>query len=241
MPRRGEKIEAILDRLGETPSWLARQIGTNRQNVINWIDGMKPQDEEVWTRIANALNVKLEVLLDDTLELAAAGPMRGELRIPSDGNLGTFRMPLPDLEIELPKWPAMPCDENWDFIPDEWPETEPVPNLFARRRSTDAERIVAPVTGNSMEPRLYEGDLVVVELDREPRTGRIVVARSEKGRTLKVLMRGRNGALQLIPINPDRQPATAEKWDVEGYVIGILRGYKNGRGMVEWDFGGLGP
>jgi lambda repressor-like predicted transcriptional regulator len=226
--KRGEKVLQLLQQQNKTPYWLSKVTGLNRQSIMNWLEGAKPHDESVWDRIAEALDVEPNVIRDDALSL------------PSQQEIGSLLYPVPTLEVALPLWPALPADENWDLDPSSCTDFFEVPGFLARSRTSDPERIVAPIQGHSMEPRLLPGDYAVIVLDHLPRTGRMILARSEKGRTIKVLRRGRMG-YELHSINNAHGQATAEKWEIEGYVIAILRDYAKGRGNIEWDEGGLGP
>lgn len=246
---KGRKVVARLKEIGQNRNWLARKLSVNKQTLGNWLksDDIQPQlnddweHPDAWQEIARHLDIEAKRLTDNRLELKPSDKPQGVAKIDDSAPLGLFRLPIPELEVELPRWPALPCNEDWEYEPNDLEETLPVPVMFARRNGSAPLRIVAPVHGTSMEPTLREGDLVVVELDRTPRTGRIILARSERGKTLKVLMRDRNGAFRLDPINGLHGSATAEIWEQEGFVIGILKNYRSGRGSIEWDFGGIGP
>jgi SOS-response transcriptional repressor LexA len=226
MSHRGQKIEKRLQQLGRSARWLAKEVGVAPQTVLNWIDGARPQKDEIWEKLAQALEVDKSVLLDEAKKL------------PSE--IGSTLYPIPSGEIEMPKWPSLPASENWDIDPSECTEFIPVPSFLARKTPRDPERVAAQVAGMSMSPRLVSGDLVVIELVKVPRTGRLVLARSETGRTIKVLKRVHAG-FELHSINPDHGQARADEWEIEGYVVAIIRDYETGRGVIEWDDAGLGP
>jgi hypothetical protein len=247
---KGLKVQRRLDEVAMSRDALAQKLGITDQTLANWMKGntQSPRGfdswDDAWTRVATEIGLAPATLLDDRKPLRTAGEKQaaGLVVYPEGGFLGTFRIPVPDLEVELPKWPAVPANESWDIDPQEWEETEFVPNIFGRRHNNDPLRIVAPVVGRSMEPRLYEGDLVVIELDRSPRTGRIVLAKNGQGQiTLKVLNRDRNNRYRLDSINPEHGQAVADTWEIVGFLIGVIRDYRSGRGLIEWDFGGLGP
>jgi transcriptional regulator with XRE-family HTH domain len=248
---KGRKVQARLDQLGHSREWLAGKLGVTDGGLAKWLRGdtVRPRGydgwDQVWTHIAELLGVPSTYLLDDsknTPVVQTTDAINSIVTYPQNGLLGTFRIPMPELEVELPKWPALPANEKWDMEPQDWMEFESVPNIFGRRNARDPERVVAPVAGSSMEPRLYDGDLCVIELDTKPRTGRIVLARNEDGKlTLKLLVRGRDNRYKLESINPAHGNAESDSWEMVGFLIGIIRDYKSGRGLVEWDFGGIGP
>ncbi len=91
---------------------------------------------------------------------------------------------------------------------------------FNRWRGTFLLRI----NGNSMVgANIEEGDYVVVEKDREPRKGDIVVALVEDETTVKRLDMN-NGNWILRPENPD-YPIIEKFFQVIGVVIGVIRCY----------------
>jgi SOS-response transcriptional repressor LexA len=79
------------------------------------------------------------------------------------------------------------------------------------------------VTGTSMEPRLREGEIVVVDPDRDPESGSIVVARMAENKevTLKQLIRegGETYLKALNPHWPEPIIRMSEEWSVCGRVI----------------------
>lgn len=53
-----ELRHAVRNRLDEanlSAAWLARQIGTSRQNLSNWLNGADPVDPTIWTRLLAAI------------------------------------------------------------------------------------------------------------------------------------------------------------------------------------------
>ena len=224
---RGEKLRLLLDREGHSPEWLATQLKVSKQTIYNWIEGAKPQKSGVWEIIGKLLNENFESIIDDSKEIPG---------------LGKPLYPIPTLDVKMPRWPSLPANETWEYDPAECFDEEDIPSFLARRTARDPERICAYVMGTSMEPRLTEGDLVIIELEKSVRPGRIVLARSDKGRTLKVLRKSYDQQrYRLESINPEHGDAEAEQWELEGYLIAILRDYKKNRGNIEWDDSGIGP
>jgi SOS-response transcriptional repressor LexA len=85
--------------------------------------------------------------------------------------------------------------ELWDEPCDTWlelPETIPPGN-----------QIALPVTGDSMEPVLVDGDGIIVDLDARARTGTIVVARHpENGYVVKCVSQMSRSWVELESFNP---------------------------------------
>lgn len=82
------------------------------------------------------------------------------------------------------------------------------------------------VSGDSMiEAGINPGDLVVIEEEREPKEGEIVVARVDGEFTLKYFYR-KNGQVFLMPANKKYQPIVpAENLEIFGIVVSVIRKY----------------
>ncbi|MFQ5750106.1 MAG: transcriptional repressor LexA [Planctomycetota bacterium] len=81
------------------------------------------------------------------------------------------------------------------------------------------------VQGDSMiGDHIQEGDLILVDRDREPRNGSIVVAVLPDGEaTLKRFYREAGGVFRLQPSNPSLQPIRVRELEVRGVVAGVIR------------------
>ena len=87
-----------------------------------------------------------------------------------------------------------------------------------------AETFALRVTGESMiDEHIRDGDYVICEKRNTANNGETVVALLPDGEaTLKRFYREKN-RIRLQPANPDFQPIYADKVDVQGVVIGVLR------------------
>lgn len=212
---RVDRINRLLVANRRTASWMAKQLGVPRQSVYNWLGGLAlPRDESVWDRMAGLFPEKVPPPLDAPLYPAV----------------------VPEVEMSL--WPSLPANGSWDE-PQESMDFIDVPSFLARKSLRHPERVAVRIRGSSMEPRLLDGDLVVIELSQQPRSGRIVVARSGAAVTVKLLTRDTGGALALKALNKGHE-VEPRKSEIVGYVVAVLRGYDRGRGVIEWDDGGLG-
>lgn len=211
---RADRIQRLLDANRKSASWIAKELGVPRQSVYNWLGGLAwPRDESVWDRMLSLFPEKT---------------------VPLDPPLYPAVVP----EVEMSLWPALPANGSWDE-PQESMDFIDVPSFLARKSPRHPERVAARIRGTSMEPRLLDGDLVVIELSQQPRSGRIVVARSGAAVTVKLLTREPSGELVLKALNKGHE-VEPRKSEIVGYVVAVLRGYDRGRGVIEWDDGGLG-
>jgi repressor LexA len=69
------------------------------------------------------------------------------------------------------------------------------------------------VKGNSMAPRIEDGDIVVVSPRSEARSGDICVVRVNEEDTLKKV-KFEGNYIHLIPLNPEFEPVTVKKKDI---------------------------
>lgn len=84
------------------------------------------------------------------------------------------------------------------------------------------------VRGDSMiEDHIADGDLVVVEAERSPRNGDIVVAILEgEEATLKRYYREKNGTVRLQPANAALAPIFVTELEIRGIVKGVIRRFR---------------
>lgn len=81
------------------------------------------------------------------------------------------------------------------------------------------------VKGNSMSPKIEDGDIVVVGPQQEPRSGDICVVRVQDEDVLKKI-KFEGDSIHLIPLNPEFHTVTVRKSDVM-FVWKVVRVIKN--------------
>lgn len=71
MPSIREKVETVLQAKGRSISWLARELGLSSPSLLyRWLDEeVKPRDGNVWSRIADILDVDEDDLKDPLKEM----------------------------------------------------------------------------------------------------------------------------------------------------------------------------
>lgn len=77
----------------------------------------------------------------------------------------------------------------------------------------DTNAFALEVKGNSMAPRIEDGDIIVVSPKQEARTGDICVVRVSDEDTVKRI-KIEDQFLHLIPLNPEYEPMVVKKRDV---------------------------
>jgi DNA polymerase V len=91
---------------------------------------------------------------------------------------------------------------------------------------TQGNRYVIRVTGDSMQPRIEDGDLILVDYSMEPRPGNIVVAMINGAAVVKKFLR-QNAQIILRSTNPkyaDIEVKETDQFQVAGVVLRIVEG-----------------
>jgi SOS-response transcriptional repressor LexA len=187
---------------------IAKRTGVSSSTVGMYETGDRKPPEMWVSRFADSLGIPLQWFYD-----GKPGP-------PPERNIISNVEPV-DLpgkgkyQINLvPYWGVVPCGH--------WAAPVGEPEWVQVTDSIDAEGCRAVrVSGDSMEPRLSHGQLVVIRLSPEPREGVITLAKNGDGElTLKVLRYCPNG-WELHSLNPSYPPTTADTWEILGYAVAI--------------------
>ncbi len=100
------------------------------------------------------------------------------------------------------------------------------------RRSLSSKLYIVKAVGNSMSPKIQDGDYIVFEKDLDPTNGSVVVARTRQGFTVKVF-KERKDELILEPINKDYRPLVFPKkgskddFVIDGVAVGVFKPQEN--------------
>lgn len=193
----GSMIARLRDRLGMTQTELAKAASVPREwlSVVE-LDRIKRPDRERLERIATALEVPAATVLAAAGFRVAPMPIREQrtpYEIARELEVALRQSPIliPEAEGVVSAGPGAPAEaERWPYYP------------------TPAERghqfTVVRVVGSCMEPRIHEGERVIVDMTESPRPGNIVAARRD-GEHLVKLLEKRNGDLWLVALQ-DQPP-----------------------------------
>lgn len=193
-------------------TWLAQEIGVNRQALTNWLEGTSnPRDETVWDRIR------------ERLESLGAG-------------VGPPLYPVGTPETPVPFWPWHAAggwcnpEESIDWF--DLPHFLLKPNrIVTQVQGTSMEPMI--FEGDYLVFQLDSAP-------RYGRV--VIARNHNGGATVKVLRRAPDGTPKLEPVNTSHDcPDLADGLINIGYLVAILRDYAKGRGSIIWDEGGLTP
>lgn len=198
----GERLRAARENKSLDQSTLAGKIGVVTRTLQRWEKGEQVPDGVTITRIAKATNVQANWLLTGEAEMYAAPPRPENVyTLPSTLRRKTKL-------VDLPLISAVPAGKvatmfHPDYV-DDYVTVDDVkdPGAFALK-----------VKGSSMSPRIEDGDVVIVSPQQEAHSGDICVVRVNGEDTLKKV-KFEGNYVHLIPLNPDFEPMTVKKKDV---------------------------
>ena len=79
---------------------------------------------------------------------------------------------------------------------------------------------VVKCNGDSLEPKLHQGDYCVIRKTDDPIQGRAMIVKTEKGVCMKVINKRKDGAIELRSTNPKYKPFVPEELVIIGLIIG---------------------
>ena len=198
----GDRLRGARENKGLDQSTLAQKIGVVTRTLQRWEKGEQVPDGVSITKIAKATSVQPTWLLTGEGEMYA-GTGRPE---------NVYSLPLSSKRrtqlVELPLISAVPAGKVATmFHPDYADHFVTVDDV------KDAGAFALKVKGNSMSPRIEDGDIVIVSPQQEAHNGDICVVRVNDEDTLKKV-KFEGSYIHLIPLNPDFEPMTVKKKDV---------------------------
>ena len=198
----GERLRSARENKGMDQATLAQKIGIVTRTLQRWEKGEQVPDGILITKIARTTNVQASWLLTGDGEMYVQ-PSRPENIFPLN-TASNRRVKL----VELPLVSAVPAGKVATmFHPDYVDDYVTVDNI------KDPGAFALKVKGNSMAPRIEDGDVVIVSPQQEAHNGDICVVRVDGEDTLKKV-KFEGVYIHLIPLNPEFEPVTVKKKDV---------------------------
>lgn len=184
-------------RLGYSQQQLADILGVSRSTVAMWESGKSRPDLNMLRRLAAALHTTVSELLGEEQTEMPRG-----VRIPVYGSVAA------GIPIE--------AVENYDSEdPDDWEE---IPAQLAR----SAQYIALRLKGDSMEPRMRSGDVVIVRLQDTIESDDIAIVRVNGDEATCKKIRITENGLFLISLNPAYEPMFFTREDVARLPVQII-------------------
>jgi repressor LexA len=198
----GERLRAARANKELDQSVLAEKAGVVTRTLQRWEKGEQVPDGVSITRLARATGVQPSWLLTGDGEMYPM-PVRPDnvYSLP-----GTARRK--SRFVDLPLISAVPAGKVATlFHPDYVDDYVTVDDV------KDPQAFALKVKGNSMAPRIEDGDVVIVSPVQEARNGDICVIRVNGEDTLKKVKLEGN-YIHLIPLNPEFEPVTVKRKEV---------------------------
>ena len=186
---------------------LADILNVHQTAISQWETGRTSPDISIATEMAKLFNVSLEYLLgieEETSEatIPSKPAHRKGVRIPVYGDTAAG---VPILAIE-------------DFDSDDPDDWEEITEDMAR----GGDYIALRIKGDSMEPRMKTGDVVIVRLQPDIETGDVAIVRvNGDSATCKKIKKTPQG-LWLISFNPEYEPMFYSPKDIEELPVAII-------------------
>lgn len=178
---------ALCKEHGTNPTALSRQLGLSSGLPTAWRNGTVPYNSTL-KKIADHFGITVDNLLSDNFDASAMKSPKG-VRIPVLGRVAA------GIPIE-----AITDVEDWEEIPADMAKT----GEFAALR----------IRGDSMNPRMEDGDVVIVRIQEDCNSGDIaVVMINGCDATCKKLIKTTDG-IRLESFNPAYKPMTFTNQEV---------------------------
>lgn len=166
--------------LGLSQEELATRMGYSSRSSINKIENGRPVSQKIIVRLAEALDVSIPYLMEWE-EVEMPVSVKA---IPLLGNVSAG-MPISRIENE---------SEMMEMIPSSWA----------------GEYFALKIKGDSMEPRIKSGDIVIVKCQEDAEDGDVVIAAVNGDEATCKRLRKFEGSIMLQPDNPAYIPIV---WD----------------------------
>ncbi|HTY01391.1 MAG TPA: S24 family peptidase [Bacteroidota bacterium] len=198
----GDRLREARENKGTDQIALAGKVGVATRTLQRWEKGEQTPDGLAITALAKATGVQPNWLLTGEGEMYPV-PSRPDNVYPLPGS-ARRRTKL----VDLPLISAVPAGKVATiFHPDYADDYVTVDDI------RDPSAFALKVKGQSMSPRIEDGDVVIVSPQQEARSGDICVVRVNGEDTLKKV-KFEGIYIHLIPLNPDFEPVTVKRKDV---------------------------
>lgn len=187
------RIKAARITRGLSQKELATDLGVVQSAVSQWETGRTEPDFATTRKIANILGVSVDYLIDSEM----SGHSSGGISVPVLGDVAA----------------GIPIEAITDIV-----DYEEIDAALAKTGDFFGLRI----KGASMEPRMREGDVVIVRKQDTAETGEtVVVLVNGDSATVKKIKYGPDG-ITLLPTNPSFDPIFYSAAEVEALPVRVI-------------------
>lgn len=206
----GVKLKRFRKELGLTCQQLAEKIGYTRPYVSAVENGSYPLTDKLVRHVSAAFDIEASFLLADTgtpeTSRGSRGPVVDDASVEAlaaDFGFSAGADDLPDIPLLEDVRGGPLCE-----VPVAKTAADARAHLprGSSARVRDRGCYALRVVGDSMAPRLFEGDVIVVSPVAPVHSGAIVVAQLDGEATVKCFHPMDDGQVALVPVNPRHRP-----------------------------------
>ena len=210
----GQRIREARQAKGMDQAKLSARLDIATRTLQRWEKGEQVPDSNYLMRIANHTGVSPHWLLTSEGDMyARAADVTNVIQLPTSRYKKVELLALPLLSSVPGGAPSM------IFHPDY------VERYISVDDVRDIQAFALEVKGNSMAPRIEDGDIIVVSPKLQAKNGDICVVRVNDEDTVK-RVKIDDQTIYLIPLNPDYEPMAVKKKDVT-FVWKVVKVIKN--------------
>lgn len=210
----GQTIERAIDDAGLTKAEVARLMEITPQAVSGWVSTGTISKQNL---------VKLsQIVKRDLASLITGEKPEAGLRVEESKPL--FSRATPQLSVPVVGLVVASPQGDGYFTDGDYPVGHA--DAYVSWPTTDSNAYAVRVRGDSMQPRVRPGEVIVVEPNRTPTNGDDVVIRCRDGRKMvKQLLWRRDGEITLGSINTAHTKLTISEIDVESihFIAAIIQ------------------
>ena len=193
----GSRIKFLRQKHSMTQKELASKLNVSNTTLSQYENGIRVPSDDIKLRIAHLFDVTIDYLLGRQEKNYDIPQSTGGVWIPTLGKV-VAGIPLEAIE----------CISDYEEISTEM--------------AACGEHFALEIKGDSMEPKMSEGDVVIVRRQADAETGDIcVVLVNGYDATVKKIKKDASGVM-LIPLNSDYEPMHYSNQDIETLPVTIL-------------------
>lgn len=204
-----ERLNELLNKIGETQQDIAEKTGISKGQISAYVNGRHEPKQDNIIRIAERYNVSEGWLMGLDVPMERFFPAK--VTIKNDNRIKGVRVPVLGSIVA-----GMPLEAIELRDEDEWEEIHPdlavTGDFFALR-----------VKGSSMEPKISEGDIVIVRQQPDVDNGSLaIVMINGNEATLKKVTKHENGIMLTASNVAVYEPHFYSKEEIESLPVQIL-------------------
>lgn len=202
-----ERLRTLRKEHGMTQQELAKRVQLGKQAISQYERGVREPDYEVLSYLCDIFNVSTDYLL---------GKVDFTTRLVSDEERQMIDNPVKGVKIKI--YGRVAAGVPLEMIEDIYDEEEIHPDMLKGGQ----EYFGLVIHGDSMEPKMSEGDVVIVRKQEDAENGDIVIATVDgDDATCKKLKKENNG-IWLMGTNPSFSPMFFSSYEIETIPVKIL-------------------